>query len=321
MDRLDAMKVFVVALDEGSLAGASRVLGRSPAAVSRAIAFLEQHVGGQLLYRTTRGMRLSPAGERYAAACRRILSDLEEAQLHAAGERATPRGVLTLSGPPIAGEDVLRPIVDAFLKAHPMVSVRLQLVDRHVSLIDEGVDIALRVADLPDSSLIAVKVGADVRRIVVASPRYLAENPAIREPGDLARHQIVAMGNFGLDSWTFPPARVVGFTPRVVVNTVRAAAASAVEGLGVTRLYSYHVADEVRDGRLKVVLADHEPRPQPVHMVVQPFRITVPKVRAFLDFATPRLKAAFAHMAGEARNMAKGEPSTGSPPQDPMTRD
>lgn len=314
MDRLDAMKVFVVALDEGSLAGASRVLGRSPAAVSRAIAFLEEHVGGQLLYRTTRGMKLSPAGERYADACRRILSDLEEAELHAAGERATPRGVLTISGPPIAGEDVLRPIVDAFLKAHPTVSVRLQLVDRHVSLIDEGVDIALRVAELPDSSLIAVKVGADVRRIVVASPRYLAENPVIREPGDLARHQIVAMGNFGLDHWTFPPpagssaTRTVGFTPRIVVNTVRAAAASAVEGLGVTRLYSYHVAEDVREGRLVVVLADHEPRPQPVHMVVQPFRITVPKVRAFLDFATPRLKTAFNQLACEARDMTKGEP-------------
>lgn len=314
MDRLDAMKVFVVALDEGSLAGASRLLGRSPAAVSRAIAFLEDHVGGQLLYRTTRGMKLSAAGERYAGACRRILSDLEEAELYAAGERATPRGVLTLSGPPIAGEEVLRPIVDAFLKVHPTVSVRLQLVDRHVSLIDEGVDIALRVADLPDSSLIAVKVGADVRRIVVASPRYLAENPAIREPGDLAKHQIVAMGNFGLDSWTFPPsagssaARTVSFTPRIVVNTVRAAAASAVEGLGLTRLYSYHVAEEVRDGRLSVVLADHEPRPQPVHMVVQPFRITVPKVRAFLDFATPRLKTAFNQMACEARDMTKGEP-------------
>ena len=116
------------------------------------------------------------------------------------------------------------------------------------------------------------------------------------------------MGNFGLDSWTFPPARVVSFTPRIVVNTVRAAAASAVEGLGVTRLYSYHVAEEVRDDRLQVVLADHEPRPQPVHMVVQPFRITVPKVRAFLDFAAPRLKAAFNQLACEARDMTKGEP-------------
>ncbi len=313
------MKVFVVALDEGSLAGASRVMGRSPAAVSRAISFLEDHVGGQLLYRTTRGMRLSPAGERYAAACRRILSDLEEAEVHAAGERAAPRGVLTLSGPPIAGEEVLRPIVDAFLKAHPAVSVRLLLLDRHVSLIDEGVDIALRVAELPDSSLIAVKVGADVRRVVVAAPRYLADHPQIREPGDLSKHQIVAMDNFGTDSWTFPPSpgssasRSVAFTPRIVVNTVRAAAASAAEGMGVTRLYSYHVADHVRDGRLTIVLQDDEPKPRPAHLVVQPFRINVPKVRAFIDFATPRLKAAFTQLACEAQNMKQGGPSDGPP--------
>jgi DNA-binding transcriptional LysR family regulator len=313
------MKVFVTALAEGSLAGASRVLGRSPAAVSRAVAFLEDHVGGQLLYRTTRGMKLSPAGERYAAACRRILGDLDEADLHAAGERAAPRGVLTLSGPPIAGEDVVRPIVDAFLKAYPAVSVRMLLVDRHVSLIDEGVDIALRVAELPDSSLIAIKVGADVRRVVVAAPRYLSENPRIVEPADLAKHQLVAMGNFGLDSWTFPPApgsaasRTVSFTPRIVVNTVRAAAASAVEGLGLTRLYSYHVAEEVQDGRLIIVLADDEPRPQPVHLVVQPARTNVPKVRAFIDFATPRLKAAFTRLACEAASMRKDGRADGPP--------
>ena len=319
MDRLDAMKVFVIALDEGSLAGASRVLGRSPAAVSRAISFLETHVGGQLLYRTTRGMKLSPAGERYAAACRRILSDLEEAEAHAAGERAAPRGILTISAPPIAGEEVLRPVVDAFLKAHPAVSVRLQLVDRHVSLADEGVDIALRVAELPDSSLIAVKVGADVRRVVVGAPRYLTEHPKIREPADLTKHQIVAMANFGLESWTFPPApgssasRTVTFTPRIVVNSVRAAAASAVEGVGLTRLYSYHVADDVREGRLAVVLADAEPRPQPAHLVIQPFRVNVPKVRAFLDFAAPRLKTAFARLACEAWKLEQGGPPDGPP--------
>ena len=306
MDRLDAMKVFVVAVDEGSLAAAGRALKRSPAAISRAIAALEDHVGAPLLHRTTRAMRLSEAGERYVAACRRILTELEDADLQAGGEQSAPRGVLTLSAPPIAGEEVLRPIVDAFLASHPAISVRMLLLDRHVNLVDEGVDVALRVGDLPDSSLVAIKVGADVRRVVAAAPRYLAAHPRIEEPGDLAKHQIVAMANFGLDSWTFPPAPgsvaslTVGFTPRLLVNTVRAAVASAVAGLGVTRLYSYHLADRVRDGELQIVLAHAEHRPQPVHLVAQPFRTTAPKVRAFLDFAAPRLKAEFARLAREA---------------------
>ena len=221
MDRIDAMKVFVAALDEGSLAGASRRLRRSPTAVSRALAFLEAHVGVELLHRTTRSLKLSEAGERYAAACRRVLIELEEADMLAAGERSAPRGILTISAPPISGEEVLRPIVDDFLDLHPAVSVRLLLLDRPVNLVDEGVDIALRVAHLPDSSLITVRLGGDVRRVVVASPRYLADHPRIREPADLAKQQIVAFTNFGLDSWSFTPAkgssipRTVQFAPRL----------------------------------------------------------------------------------------------------------
>jgi DNA-binding transcriptional LysR family regulator len=316
MDRLDAMKVFVAALDEGSLAGAARRLRRSPAAVSRAIAFLEIHVGAELLHRTTRSIRLSEAGERYAPACRRVLADLEEAELQAAGEGGAPHGTLTLSAPPIAGEEILRPVVDAFLRAYPTVCVNMMLVDRHVNLLDEGVDVALRVAHLPDSALVAVKVGDAVRRVVAASPRYLAANPLIATPGDLARHQIVAMTNFGLDSWTFPPApgsavsRTVRFTPRILVNTVRAAVASAVEGLGVTRLYAFHLADKVRDGALEIVLAGDEPERQPVHLVAQPSRLAVPKVRAFVDFAAPRLRADFQRLAREAGSL---ETAAGGP--------
>jgi DNA-binding transcriptional LysR family regulator len=306
MDRIDAMKVFVTALDEGSLAGAARRLRRSPTAVSRALAFLEAHVGVELLHRTTRSLKLSEAGERYAAACRRVLIELEEADLLAAGERSAPRGMLTLSAPPISGEEVLRPIVDEFLDLYPAVSARLLLLDRPVNLIDEGVDIALRVAHLPDSSLIAIRLGGEVRRVVVAAPRYLAAHPVIREPADLAQHQIVAFTNFGLDSWSFTPAkgssipRTVQFAPRLVVNTVRAAAASAVAGRGLTRLYSYHVAEHVKDGRLKIVLADAEHPPLPVYLLTPPGRTSVPKVRAFVDFATPRPRAAFARMAAEA---------------------
>lgn len=307
MDRIDAMKVFVAALDEGSLAGASRALHRSPAAVSRAIAFLEAHVGAELLHRTTRSIRLSEAGRRYAAACRRILGELEEADMLAGSERAAPRGLLTISAPPVGGDDILRPIVEQFLGLYPDVSVRLLLLDRPVNLIDEGVDVALRVAQLPDSSMIATRVGGDVRRVVVGPPAYLSEAPPIREPGDLARHSIIAFTNFGLDSWTFAPAlrstipRTVHFTPRLTVNTVRAALAAAIAGVGVTRLYSYHVAEAVRDGRLQVVLADAESAPLPVHLLTPHGRILVPKVRAFLDFAAPRVRAAFSRLAVEAQ--------------------
>ncbi|OOG70876.1 LysR family transcriptional regulator [Sinorhizobium sp. A49] len=306
MDRIDAMKVFVTAIDEGSLAGAARRLNRSPTAVSRALGFLENHVGVELLHRTTRTLKLSEAGERYAAACRRVLTDLEEADLLAGGERSAPRGTVTISAPPIVSEEVLRPIVDRFLDHYPDVSVRLLLLDRFVNLVDEGIDIALRIGHLADSSDVTTRLGGDIRRVVVASPAYLADHPPIEEPADLARHRIVAFSNFGLESWTFTPAkgstipRTVHLTPRCVVNSVRAAADSAASGKGVTRLYSYHVAEHMRNGRLKIVLAEAEHPPLPVHLLAPRGRLSVPKVRAFVDFAVPTLRAEFARLAQEA---------------------
>ena len=309
MDRIDAMKVFVTALDEGSLAGAARRLKRSTTAVSRALSFLEARVGVELLHRTTRTLKLSEAGERYAAACRRMLIDLEEADMLAGGERSTPRGVLTVSAGPISGEEVLWPILDDFLDLHPTVSAKLLLLGRPVNLVDEGVDIALRIGHLPDSSHVATRVGAEIRRVVVASPHYLAKHTPIVEPADLAKHQIVAFADFGLDSWNFTPAkgssipRTVQFAPRCIVNSVRAAAASAVSGRGLTRLYSYHVAKYVKDGRLKILLTDAEHPPLPVHLLAPHGRMTVPKVRAFVDFAVPRLRSEFARIAVEASIM------------------
>jgi DNA-binding transcriptional LysR family regulator len=299
VDRLDAMKVFVTALDEGSLAGAGRKLRRSPAAVSRAIAFLEEHVGTELLHRTTRSIKLSEAGERYAAACRRVLIDLEEADVMAAGERSAPRGTLTVTATAFAGETILSPIIDAFLDAYPGVSVRLYLLDRFVNLIDEGIDVALRIAHLSDSSLVATRVG-EVRRVVAAAPRYLAQNPRITEPADLAKHQIITFADLGIDSWSFPPVNgssvphTVNFTPRLIVNSIRGAIVSAVNGRGVTRVLSYHIPQEVRDGSLEIVLKDHEPPPLPVHLIAPHGRLTVPKVRAFVDMALPRLRSHFA---------------------------
>lgn len=309
MDRIEAMKVFVAALDEGSLAGAGRRLGRSPAAVSRAIAFLEQHVGAELLHRTTRSIKLSEAGERYAAACRRVLIELEEADLSAAGERAAPRGTLTITAPPISGEEILRPIINAYLDEFPAVSVNLVLLDRHANLVEEGIDIALRVAELPDSAMVAVRIGSGVKRVVAASPRYLAAHPRITEPSDLTKHSIVTTTHMGHDTWVFPPAagssiaRSVHFKPRFVVNSVRAALGAAVDGYGVTRLYTYHVAERVQDGSLKLLLRDAEPPAMPVHFVLPHGRLSVPKVRAFVDFAAPRLRAEFARLSAEAGAM------------------
>lgn len=305
MDRIDAMKVFVAALNEGSLAGAGRKLGKSPATVSRAIAFLESHVGADLLHRTTRSIKLSEAGERYALACRRILIELEEADMIAAGEHSAPRGTLTITAPVAAGEDLIRPILDAFMDKYPDVSVRLHLLDRPANLIDEGIDLALRIAHLPDSTLVAIRVG-EVRRVVVAAPRYLAQHATISTPADLGSHQVIAMTHFGLDSWTFQPSpgstipRAVSLTPRMVVNSIRAAVASAVEGHGVTRMFSYHVAREVAAGQLEILLRDDEFPALPVHLVSPQGRLSVPKVRAFVDFAVPRLRPAFARLAGEA---------------------
>lgn len=296
------MKVFVAALSEGSLAGAGRKLGKSPAAVSRAIVFLEAHVGTELMHRTTRSLKLSEAGERYAAACRRILVDLEEAEVTAAGERAAPRGTLVLSAPVAAGEAVLRPLLDEFMDLYPEVAVRLHMLDRPVNLIEDGIDVALRIAHLADSTLVALPVG-EVRRVVAASPCYLARHPGIRQPADLAEHQIIAMTHFGIDAWSFPPAaasampRTVQFTPRFVVNSIRAAVASAVRGRGVVRTFSYHVADAVAEGTLRILLADDEHAPLPVHLVSPQGRLAIPKVRAFVDFARPRLRAAFAALA------------------------
>ena len=308
------MKVFIAALDEGGLRKAGRKLGRSATAISRSLAFLEGHVGVPLLYRTRRSFKLSEAGERYATVCRRVISDLEEADLAAAGERSAPRGTLTMTAPVAAGEDVLRPVLDAFMDVYPTVSIRLLLLDRPISLIDEGIDIALRIAHLADSTHVAVRLG-EVRRVVAASPRYLSTHPKIEEPADLAKHKFIAMTHFGIDSWSFPPAkgssipRSVQFSPRLVVNSVRGAVASAVEGRGITRLFSYHIAEQLSQGELRILLAQDEPAAVPLHLITPQGRLAVPKVRAFVDFAVPRLKVHFYRFTTDSAGQQRGIPT------------
>jgi DNA-binding transcriptional LysR family regulator len=196
-------------------------------------------------------------------------------------------------------------VLDAFMNEYPMVSARLLLFDRQVNLIDEGIDVALRIAHLEDSNFVAIRLG-EVRRVIAASPGYLAQHPVVNEPADLAKHRIIAMTHFGLDSWSFPPLesssvpRAVQFAPRLVVNTVRAAVASATEGHGITRLFSYHIANEIRDGRLQILLSEDEHPSLPAYLVAPQGRFSVPKVRAFADFAVPRLKKYFTQLSTEA---------------------
>ena len=303
MDRIDAMQVFVTALDEGGLAAAGRRLGRSPAAATRAIHFLEAHLGTRLLHRTTRAITPTEAGARYAATCRQVLADLAEADLHAAGDRAAPRCVLTLTAPVVSGTRILRPILDGFLDQHPAVQARLLLLDRPVHLVDEGIDVALRIAHLPDSSLVAVRLG-DVRRVVCAAPAYLARKPAPVTLDDLAGHECVSFAQAGEgEVWNFPPAgdgkpaRPVRVKPRLTVNTIEGAIGSALEGHGITRVYSYQVERELRDGRLVLLLQDFEPPQLPVHLIAPEGRLAIAKVRAFVDYAAPRLRAAFQRIA------------------------
>lgn len=299
IDRLDAMRVFVAALDEGSLASAGRRLNRSPAAVTRAIAALESHVGVQLLHRTTRRLQLTEAGEQYFAICRRVLTDLDEADLAVAGAGAAPHGVLTVTAPVMFGTRVLRPVVGEFLKAYPAMQVRYLLLNRMTNLLDEGIDVALRIAPLQESNLIAVRIG-EVRRVLCASPRYLAGRPPVASPSDLAKHDIIGIEPTSPnDIWSFPPvaggrsARTVRVKPRLMVNADEAAVSAAVDGEGIARIFSYKIQHEVSGGSLVVLLPEDEPPPVPVHLVTLPERLSLAKVRIFMDFASVRLKADF----------------------------
>ena len=299
IDRLDAMRVFVTALNEGSLARAGQKLRRSSAAITRALASLESHVGSQLLHRTARHLTLTEAGERYAAVCRHVLAELDEADLFAAGERATPHGVLTVTAPVMFGTRILRPIVGEFLKKYPAVQIRFLLLNRLTNLVDEGIDVALRIAPLQDFARLGVRVG-EVRRVLCASPRYLANRAVPRTIADLAQHDCIAIEPTSAeDIWSFPPppgrkmARTVRVRPRLMVNADEAAVSAAVDGEGIVRIFSYKIQQEVEDGSLVLLLPEDEPPPIPVHLVASEHRLALTKVRAFMDFAGTRLRPNF----------------------------
>jgi DNA-binding transcriptional LysR family regulator len=295
MDRLDAMSVFQAVIEAGSLSEAGRRLGIPLSTVSRKISDLETHLGTQLLVRSTRSLGLTEAGKTYATATRRILEDIAEAERAAAGEYAVVKGELVITAPIVFGRLHMVPVVTAFLAAYPETDVRLVLADGLLHLVDDHIDLALRIADLPDSSDIAVKVGT-VRRVICASPDYLERRGRPRHPGDLADHDVVTFSALTpSDTWTFgkgAAARPVPARPRLTVNTAEAAIDAAVAGVGLTRVLSYQIADAIRSRQLVTVLDNQSPDPVPVSLVYSGQRMLPRKLRAFLDFATPRLRAA-----------------------------
>jgi DNA-binding transcriptional LysR family regulator len=303
MDRLDELAIFVAILDEGSLAAAGRKLRRSPPAVTRALAMLEDRVGARLLERTTRRGRPTEAGKRLADHARQVLAGYGEAVREAAA--APVRGVLRVTAPLVFGRRHVTPIVAGFLDAYPGIRVELVLNDKNLHLIDDGIDVALRIGALADSSLIVRKVG-EVRRVLVASPSYLAGRPPPRAPGDLARHDVVftaTSGRAGALEWRFagaPHAAVVRLVPRLIVNEVDAMLLAVRAGRGVGRALSYQVADDLASGALVRLLPAAEPPPLPVQLVVPSARHLSPKTRSFVDHAARALATLAVIRAGGA---------------------
>lgn len=285
--------MFVRVAESGGFAGAARALSMSPAAVTRAVAALEAMIGARLFIRTTRSVKLTEAGGRYLEDCRRILAEIAEAEATAAGSTATPIGVLTLTAPVQFGRLYVLPVVTDYLARHPAVAARALFLDRIVNLIEEGIDVGVRIGHLADSGLTATRVGS-VRRVVCAAPSYLERHGVPETPRDLRDHAVIGASNPGtLPEWRFGPEgrTTVGVHARLVCNTVDAALAAALDGWGIARLLSYQVASAVAEGRLRILLTDDEEAPVPIHVVSPEGRRAPAKTRAFVDLAAARLRA------------------------------
>jgi DNA-binding transcriptional LysR family regulator len=294
MDRFHAMAVFVAVAEEESFAAAGRRLRMSPPAVTRAVADLEERLGVRLLTRTTRLVRTTDAGARYLEDARRILLEVDEADEAAAGINATPRGHLAVTAPMLFGKLYVIPVITAYQRAFKETTVSALFVDRVVNLLDEGLDVGLRIGSLPDSSLRAIRVG-QVRRVICASPGYLKKHGAPKTPADLADHPIIAATAVSAGTeWTFADRKQkigVKLSPRILVNTNDGALEAAKDGFGFTRLISYQVASELATGKLKTVLSEYEEAPLPIHVIHREGRHGSAKVRSFVDLAVEKLRA------------------------------
>ena len=287
--------MFLAAVEAGSLSGAARQLKMPLPTVSRKVAELETHLKTRLLIRSSRRLSLTDAGQAYVTACRRILDEVSEAERVASGEYQAPRGELILTAPVAFGRLHVLPAVNAFLNAYPEIDIRLVLSDRVVSLVDDHVDAAVRIGHLPDSSFVATGLG-ELARIVAGSPAYFAARGLPLWPDDLKTHDCVSFEAFApTEAWPFRLNGADSAVPvrsRLVVTTAEAAVDAAVAGVGLVRTIAYQMAAAVRSGALRPVLRDFELPPVPIHLVHAGGRRLPLKLRAFLDFATPRLRAA-----------------------------
>lgn len=298
MDRLRAMNVFIAVAGAGSLSAAARQLGEPLTTVSRLIAALESHVGTALIIRTTRHMSLTDAGRAYLETCRRVFEELEAAESRIGGKDDALAGELSVTAPIVCGRLHLLPVATGFLAKHPAIDLRLHLVDRVVDLVEEGIDVALRIGLLPDSSLIATRVGT-LRLVTCAAPSYLKKHGAPDTPAALAGHDCIGFSNLsGGGRWIYKSAsygrRVARVDLRLAVNSAEAAIDAAVAGLGITRVLSYQAEEALKTRRLKAILDAFDDTAIPVHLVQRAVRLPKPQVRHFVAFAAKGLRARLA---------------------------
>jgi len=300
MDRFDAIRTLLAAVDGGSLSAASRKLGMPLPTVSRQVSELEARLRTQLVIRTNRKLLLTDAGSAFVAAGRRVLEELEEAERAAAGEYRIPRGDLLVTAPIMFGKLHVTPVVLAFLAAYPEVNVRVVLFDHVIDLVENHVDVAVRVGHLPDSGLVAARIG-EIHWVICASPAYLSTRGTPVAPDDLAQHDCIGFEGLQMvRTWPFgrgTNAKTVAIRPRFAANTADAIIEAAIAGIGIARLTSYQAVEAIRDGRLVSLLRGYSPEPLPVHLVHTGPPLVPLKMRAFLDFASPRLKASLADIA------------------------
>jgi DNA-binding transcriptional LysR family regulator len=297
MDRLEAMSVIIAVTETGSFSAASRRLKTPVATVSRKVAELESRLKAQLFQRTSRQMTLTDAGRSYIDACKRIIEQVDDAEREVSGEYRTPKGDLAVTTPWGIGHTHMLPLAVEFLEAYPDISLRLMCTDRVVNMVDENIDFAVRVGVLPDSGMIATRIGS-IRIVVCASPSYLKAHGHPKQVSDLAKHQCITIDDHATPSaWKFvrgSRATVAPITSRLCVNTSEAAVLAAIEDAGLTRVMSYKMDAAKRAGKLAIVLEEFEPEPLPVHIIYAPRKPVPLKLRAFLNWVTPRLKVRLA---------------------------
>jgi len=293
MDRLNMMAIFIAVAEQEGFAGAARLLNISPPAVTRAVAALEAHLGVKLFNRTTRFVRLTEAGQRYAEDARRIIAAADEADEAATGINAEPKGHLVVTAPVLFGRSYVMPGISDYLQKYKNTEVTALFLDRIVNLLEEGVDVGIRIGELPDSSYKALRVG-QVRRVLCASPSYLAEHGIPSTPDALVKHQLIVAGAISATvDWRFEndgsPVSI-RIKPRLRVTSNDAAIEAAVLGLGITRLLSYQIATQLASGELKIIMCEFEPKPMPINIIHREGRYASAKIRSFVDLMSTRLR-------------------------------